>query len=363
MVIPVLPEYLTTLGGGEYKGLIIALFTLTALASRPFSGKLSDKIGRVPVIMFGGVVCIICSLIYPFTGTVAGLLWLRLFHGFSTGFTPTGQTAYLADIIPPERRGEGMGILGTASSVGMAGGMALGGVLDNFLGIDAVFYGSSLIALLAVAILFGIKETLPQKEPLRLSSLKINTSDLFEPRVIVPCIVMLLAAYAYGASITLIADFSEIVGVHNKGLLFTYLTLASLTVRLIGGKASDHWGRKPVLFASVSLIAVAMAVVASADTKTQLIIGVVLYGFAQGTTSPTLLAWATDLSNPLFKGRGLSSLYMAMELGIGVGAFVSGWLYGNEADNLFLTFMVSSVLAVMAVVYLVIERTSQKWTS
>ncbi|HRG07092.1 MAG TPA: MFS transporter, partial [Cyclobacteriaceae bacterium] len=65
MIIPELPEYLSNLGGGEYKGLIIALFTITAMLSRPFSGKLADSIGRVPVMIFGAVVCLICSSLYP----------------------------------------------------------------------------------------------------------------------------------------------------------------------------------------------------------------------------------------------------------------------------------------------------------
>ena len=51
MLIPELPEFLTRLGGEQYKGFIISLFTLTAMASRPFSGKLTDMMGRKPVMM------------------------------------------------------------------------------------------------------------------------------------------------------------------------------------------------------------------------------------------------------------------------------------------------------------------------
>ena len=61
MLIPELPDYLTSLGGEEYKGLIISLFTLTAGFSRPFSGRLTDRIGRVPVMAFGSLVCFVCA--------------------------------------------------------------------------------------------------------------------------------------------------------------------------------------------------------------------------------------------------------------------------------------------------------------
>ena len=66
MIVPELPSFLSSLGGEDYKGFIISLFTLTAGFSRPISGKLADTIGRVPVIMFGTVVCIVCSDVYVF---------------------------------------------------------------------------------------------------------------------------------------------------------------------------------------------------------------------------------------------------------------------------------------------------------
>jgi MFS family permease len=333
MIVPELPSYLTSLGGAEYKGLIISLFTVTAMLSRPFSGKLADKIGRVPVMMAGSIVCFVCSLFYPILTTVSAFLLLRLVHGFSTGFTPTGQAAYLSDIIPTERRGEAMGLLGTAGSLGMAVGPAIGGVIANYFGISFMFYCSSFFGLIAIVILAGIKETVKEKHPVNLALLKIHKRDLFEPRVWVPCFIMVLSAYAYGALFTVIPDFGEYLGIHNKGILFTYFTIASLAVRLLAGKASDKWGRRPVLRVSTVVIAISMFMIASADTQLELIVAIMIYGLGQGTTSPTLLAWATDLSDPVHKGRGIASLYIFMELGIGLGAFASGFVYGNKPEN------------------------------
>ena len=111
MMIPELPDYLTAMGGQPYIGLIIALFTFTAGLSRPFSGKLTDTIGRVPVMAFGSLVCCVASLVYPFVHVVWGFLLLRFLHGFSTGTKPTATAAYVADIIPENRRGEAAGML------------------------------------------------------------------------------------------------------------------------------------------------------------------------------------------------------------------------------------------------------------
>lgn len=354
MLIPELPAFLTSLNGAEHKGLIISLFTLTALVSRPFSGKLADNIGRIPVIVFGGAVCMICSLLYPFLTSVFGFFMLRFVHGFSTGFTPTGQSAYVSDIISSDRRGEAMGYLGLFGSVGMALGPAIGGFVTREFGINTMFYLSSACGLGAASIVMGMKETLAVKRNFHLSMLKIDRQDLFEPRVILPCVIMALVMYAYGAMLTLMADMGEHVGIHRKELLFSVFITASVAVRLIAGKASDKYGRPPIMIVSALLIMIGMLVIAVSETQTMLITGVLIYGLGAGSVSPTLLAWVTDLSEERHRGRALASLYIFMEFGIGVGAFVSGWLVG-QGSNFFLPFVACSVLAGTAFVTLLMK--------
>lgn len=363
MIIPELPAYLTSLGGADYKGLIISLFTVTALLSRPFSGKLADKLGRVPVMMVGSTICLICGLLYPFLSSIFGFFLLRLVHGFSTGFTPTGQTAYLSDVIPAHKRGESMGLLGTAGTVGMAAGPTIGGALANQFSIDIMFYASSLFGVLSIVILLGIKETLHQKNSFTPSMLKIKKGDIFEKRVIVPCIVMLLSAYAYGSFLTVIPDFGEHVGIKNKGGMFAYFTIASLMVRLLAGRASDKYGRKKVLRLSVSVIIIAMVIIATANTPFLLLTGITLYGLGHGMTSPTLLAWAADLSDEKQKGKGVASLYMFMELGIGIGALLSAEIYQNKAGNFVYTFLACGTLSAIAFLYLMFVKTEPKETA
>lgn len=249
-----------------------------------------------------------------------------------------------------------MGLLGTAGAVGMASGPAIGGMLANQAGLDVMFYCSSAFALLSVLIILGMKETLADKHKFSLAHLKVDRADLFEPRVWVPCFIMALCAYSYGALFTAIPDFGEHVGIRNKGLLFTFLTVASLLVRLLGGKASDIYGRRAVLRISTAVMAIAMIMIALSTRSLHLIIGVTVYGFAQGVTSPTLLAWATDLSPTNRKGRGVASLYIFMEFGIGMGAFLSGMIYGNQTDQFDNTFLVCGLLAATACVFLIFSR-------
>lgn len=174
MLIPELPAYLSGMGGASYKGLIIALFTLTAGFSRPFSGKLTDKIGRVPVMAVGSIVCFVCGLLYPVLTTVAGFLFLRLIHGFSTGFKPTATAAYVADLVPKDRWGEALGVHGICFSTGLAIGPAIGSTITDHFSINILFYCSSLFALMSIVILANMKESLVEKERFSFSLLKIK---------------------------------------------------------------------------------------------------------------------------------------------------------------------------------------------
>jgi MFS family permease len=224
MLIPELPAYLSAMGGASYKGLIIALFTLTAGFSRPFSGKLTDTIGRVPVMAVGSVVCFVCGLLYPVLTTVAGFLFLRLIHGFSTGFKPTATAAYVADLVPENKWGEAMGVHGICFSTGLAIGPAIGSTITDHFSIDVLFYCSSVFALMSIAILANMKESLKEKQRFSFSLLKIKRKDIVEWKVIPAALITLLSYVSYGAILTVIGDWSKYLGTNNKGLFFMVFT-------------------------------------------------------------------------------------------------------------------------------------------
>lgn len=356
MIIPELPAYLTSIGGEDYKGLIISLFTLTAGISRPFSGKLADTIGRIPVMVFGSVVCVVCAVLYPFFATVWGFFLLRLVHGFSTGFQPTGTSAYVADLVPYQRRGEAMGVVGLFVSLGFAVGPAMGAYIAQITSVDTVFYISSASALLSVLVLIGMKETLDNKQKFRGGHLKIHRQDAFEPRVFSPALVMMLTGFSFGTILTVIPDFSDFLGISNRGVFFTAFTLASISVRVLAGKASDKFGRVNVLKVSTFLLALAMYLIGAANSSGSFIMAAVLFGLASGINSPTVFAWTIDLSPDHHRGRGLATMFIALEIGIGAGALTSGWVFGNDNAMFSITFWMGGVLALIAFFYLIAER-------
>lgn len=355
-MVPELPAYLTSLGGEDYKGLIIGLFTVAALISRPFSGKLADTIGRIPVIVIGTGVCVVLGVIYPFISTVGGFLLLRFLHGFSTGFQPTGTTAYLADVIPFHKRGEAMGYLGVSGTLGMSGGPALGGFISNQFGLDFTFYASACSAVLSLIVLAGIKETVHNKQKFSFSHLAVWRETIIDKNVMPAFIVMFLTVFSFGMILTIIPDFSDHLGIGNRGIFFSVFTVASILSRVIAGKASDIYGRVKVLYLAILTIAFSMAIIATAESGFQFYLGAVLFGFGTGMNSPTIFAWTVDLSDGNNRARSIATVFMGLEAGIFSGSVFPMFVYQNDPGNFMITFLLGTGTCLLALIYLLVFR-------
>ncbi len=352
MIIPELPAYLTSLGGADYKGLIIALFTLTAGISRPFSGKLADTIGRVPIIIFGAVVCIICSLIYPILTTLSGFFLLRLLHGFSTGFTPTAITAYVADIVSEKRRGEAMGIIGISINLGGSIGPSVGSYLAAYHSLELMFYTSSGVALLSMLLLLTMKETLPNKQAFHLGLLKLSRHEVIDRQSIIPAVVCGLIYLGFGAIITITPDQSVHLGMVNKGAFFTSFTLCSILSRLVAGRLSDIYGRVVAIRISAFMLSIAFVLMGMSLSPNWLLASSGLVGFSLGIGIPALFAWTIDRSEAHNRGKAMATLYIGLEVAIGSGALLGAAMYDNNFANFPTTFNVIAIFPLIALLFL-----------
>jgi MFS family permease len=260
----------------------------------------------------------------------------------------------VADVVPISKRGEAMGIFGLTNNIGTAIGPAFGSYIALHYPIEYMFYCSSGFAILSILILMKLKETLPQpqRQRFRWALLKINPRDIIELRVIAPSITLLLSVFSFGIILTVVPDFSDHLGIQNKGLFFTVFTLSSLGIRFMAGKISDRFGRVEVIKVGTLIQVLAMAVVGVATAPWVLMLGAVFFGIAVGIVSPTAFAWTIDLSKDEARGRALATLYIALEAGIGIGALMSAWVFANNPANFPWTFWLGAISAFSAFCYL-----------
>jgi MFS family permease len=356
MIIPELPSYLSSLGGEDYKGLIIALFTLTAGLSRPFSGKLADTIGRIPVIMVGATVCIICSLFYPILTTVSGFLLLRFCHGFSTGFAPTAITAYVADIVADHRRGEAMGIIGVSINVGSTISPPIGSYLAGNYSLPTMFYASSAVAILSVLLLLGMKETLTKKQKFHPRLFILKKGEIFDNQSVIPAIICGLTYMGFGVIVTIVPDQCAHLGMANKGLFFGSITLCSILSRLVAGRLSDIYGRIVVIKISIVLLSISYVLLGMATTPNFLLLACGFVGFSIGTGIPAVFAWTIDRSSDANRGRAMATVYIGLEVAIGLGALGGAAIYANHYGNFGTTFNWTAAITILGLFFLWKEK-------
>lgn len=350
--MPELNQFITKLGGEAYKGLIIALFTLAAGLARPFSGKLADTIGRKRVMYVGLVVCVLASISYLWVSAVWIFLILRFFHGFSTGFFPTGSTAMATDVLPVHRRGEGMGILGAFMSIGLGVGQAISSPLTAKFSIETTFVLSAISAVVSGLLMLSVKETLDNKIKFKRRLLLVKKHEIFDPLVKPAAVTMFLSAYCTGVILVLVPDLSEFLGIENKGVFFMYYVVFTITMRLGFGKASDIKGRREVLLLAMIILLGSVIVLALAENHLIFALAAILFGIASGLSSPSLFAWTADLSDPEHKGRGTGTMFIALEMGIMFGSISTLIIYNNTLETLQHCLYLAAIMCGLAVGYL-----------
>jgi DHA1 family tetracycline resistance protein-like MFS transporter len=168
VIIPVLPGLVREFTGGDFAaaawwvGLFGTLFAAIQFVCTPIQGTLSDRFGRRPVILLS---CLGLGADFILMAVAQSLPWLliaRVFSGmFSASFTTAN--AYIADVTPPEKRGQAFGLMGAAFGVGFIIGPIIGGMLGSY-SLRAPFWFAGVLALLNF--LYGwfiLPESLPKE--------------------------------------------------------------------------------------------------------------------------------------------------------------------------------------------------------
>ncbi|MSP57835.1 MAG: MFS transporter [Flavobacteriaceae bacterium] len=362
IILPELPTALRNLGGAEYVGWIIPAFSVSALIARPISGWITDNMGRRWTMIGGCLFCIVAGCFYPLATTVMGFLFIRILHGFSTGFTPTGFISYTADIVDESHRGRAMGWQGFYNNVGTSLGYAFGAVIALHLGMDNLYYTSILLALIACILFLYLPETMPKSNR---RAFRFDLANLFYWPAWKPSMIMFLVCISLGSILTVMPDFTVGLGFNNKGLFLSLYIASSLVFRLVSGKISDRLGRPWSTAIGTGTQVLSMGLLLFIATQQSLysdkidpnqflvcyVTSAILYGIGQGFNAPSLFAWASDTADIQHRGRALAMLFIFLELGIIFGGLAANFFLGNTTWNYAGIFAVSGIAFLLAFGY------------
>lgn len=310
-----LPFYVQKLGGSESEiGYIIGIFTLSAVFLRPFIGREVDKRGRKKLLIAGLVVFLVSMVLYNYTKDVPSLLLLRILHGLGWGAATTAASTLIADIAPPARRGEAMGIFGMASNVAMAIGPVLSIMLLKTYDFPVLFAVCAAIALVSLLLVLPISEQVVIRPK----------TPLFSRGALFPSAIMFTISLTYGSIVSFLPLFQEKQGMANPGIFFSVFAITLLFVRALAGRISDIKGRKFVIVPGMIIITLGLWLLAFAGSLTTFLAAALLYGLGFGLFHPTMMALLVDRVSPEGRGAAMGTFTAAFDLGIGMGSILMG---------------------------------------
>ncbi|TDA69439.1 MAG: MFS transporter [Clostridia bacterium] len=318
MLMPTLPVYVGKLGGRESMiGMITGIFTVAAVAVRPWLGLELDRRGRKGIFLTGLAVFVAVAASYQFAGAILWLVLLRVIHGIGWGGSTTAAGTIAADLIPASRRGEGMGYYGLFNNLAMALAPALGLFLINRFGFGELFTTSSLLALLALLLAAAMRvPPAPRGGDAK--------PALFETRALPPALIMFFITFTWGGVVSFLSLYALEKGIANIGIYFTIYALVLMVVRPVSGVIADRQGPAPVVVPGLILISLAMLVLAGAQNIWWFVLAAVLNGLGFGATQPILQALTINLAPPTRRGAANATFFSAFDLGIGAGSILLG---------------------------------------
>lgn len=323
MLLPTLPLYAQDISGRQsMAGLIVGIFTLAAVVIRPWIGNLLDNTGRKNILLCGIAIFAVTTAAYSQISLIIVLLAVRLFQGIGWGATTTATGTIASDVIPPERRAEGMAYFGMASTVAMSVGPAWGLYLIGDFGYASLFSLAAGLTILGMAAAWPInyEHRIPVAEKPALRRI------IIEKTAVIPSLVLLFVALTYGGIVTFLPAYAAFREITDIGMFFTTFALALLLTRPLMGRAADKFSFSAVLLPGMVLLAAALLVLLSAASLTGFLLAAVLYGLGFGAVQPVLNAITVTLSPPDRRGAANATFMSAMDTGIGLGAILWGFV-------------------------------------
>jgi len=342
IVIPILPLYADHFGASATTvGFLLATYSAMQFVCSPILGKLSDRIGRRPVLLASIVGTSLGFLIMGLARTLWLLFLARIVDGITGGNISTAA-AYIADVTAPEERSRGMGLIGAAFGIGLIVGPAVGGLLSHISMPAPFLFAAALAAANAVALYVLLPESLKDehREHARHASIwqTLSESAGWQLRgVLMAAFFSVLAFSMLTATLALFtnknADF--LFDATHNGYLFAYMGLIGATIQGgLMGRLSRAFGDKTLAVSGALLTAAGVFLLPSCLTMTMLMLACTAIGIGNSLLTPTLNALASKAVDAASQGSALGVMTSVGSLARILGPPFGGWLLSRDiADH------------------------------
>jgi MFS family permease len=340
LVIPLLPFYAERFSASPQQvTLLMATYSLMQMFSSPLWGRLSDRVGRRPVLMASMAVSALAYFWMGFADALWMLFAARATAGACAGNIAAAQ-AYIADVTPPDKRARGMGMIGAAFGFGFIIGPALGGVVAGHdLGTADLrtpgLIAAGLSSLAVLGVLFLLKESLTEATPDGPARGRVTlVIDAFgRPILSRLLVIFFLVTFAFAgmeATFAMWAMREYGWGPAQVGYVFTYVGVLSAVMQggLIG-PLTRQFGEEKLMTAGLIMITAGLLGLPFARELPALIVTVSLLALGMGAMQPSLNSLISQRAGTGEQGEIMGVAQSVGSLSRVLGPVAAGMLFAE----------------------------------
>mgnify|MGYP001254004087 CR=1 FL=1 len=349
IIIPVLPFYAEEMGASPAElGLLMAAYSVMQLLFAPMWGRISDRIGRKPVMIIG-----ITGLAFSFFLMAAATkLWMlfaaRILGGFLSSANMPTVMAYVADITTEEERGKGMGVIGASVGLGFIFGPAIGGIFSKTsLSMPFAIAGiSSLITIILVTLV--LKESLQKTKESQEAKDRRSLRQILGNAISILYVLQLFVSLSLAGLEATFAYFAAEkagLGTVELGYIFMIMGLAGAVVQGgLVGVLTKKLGEGFVIQMGTIVSAIGFWLILFVDSFLTAAIFLTIFGIGNGVIRPAVSALLTKTSTA---GHGSTTGLLSSFDSFGriIGPPLGGWLFSAAIGLPYIFGIVLSVVA------------------
>ena len=369
LLIPLLPFYVLRVGASvEVVTLVLGLYSVGQLIAAPIWGKLSDRLGRKPVLAVTSFGLALSYLMLAYADTLWLLIFSRLFGGLMAGNVAAAQ-AYISDITTPATRAKGMGMLGAAFGLGFIFGPAIGGVLGGNDVATVDFESPALAAaavtfIAAVGVMLFLRESLPPdmrttRRDLPAAPLGERLRAAFSRKVLAMLIAgSFLTITAWALFETVFALWANAIlayGPAQIGYVLTFMGLISVIVQGGAiGPLSRRFGERALAVLALVLLAAGYAGLALAMSAPAMLVACAVLALGSALFTPNLSSLVSQEAGDHERGAVLGVYQGATALSRVVGPAIAGVVFTKIGQTA--PFLLAAALVLPALGLLMLAR-------
>lgn len=357
LVVPVLPFLVNDLGGNAFTmGLFLAVYSIMQFLFSPFWGRLSDRLGRKPILLIGLTGYGITFILFGLINHLWLLILIRALSGIVSSATLPTTMAYIADCTDGSERAKYMGFMGAASGMGMIVGPALGGVLSSIsYQFSFIVAGGISLIIIPFALKWLPESLAPENREFTATKTRRFSLAAFKDALIIIYLFNFIAYFSLSVFETTFAYLgNQYVGMtaRDMGFVFVFIGVVSVAVqmRLIGPIVNRLGEARVILGGNLLSVFGFLFIVFAAYSGNFLflVITAAIYYSGNAFTTPTASALVSKRSQG---GQGQTMGYFSSfgSLGRMSGPLVGGACYDIHP---YLPYIGTSVLLVLAVLIL-----------